>query len=76
MSQQTTTVTMIHLHAIVDLGPGGRRYILDPVTGITEITKITEITTEITEITMEIPEITIKGWGGGDVWCGGVGRCE
>ena len=44
------------------------------VTGITEITmEITEITTEIT---MEIPEITIKGWGGGDVWCGGVGRCE
>ena len=34
------------------------------VTGITEITKITEITTEITEITMEITKITIKGWGG------------
>ena len=54
----------------------GTIQIPDPVTGITEITKITEITTEITEITMEIPEITIKGWGGGDVWCGGVGRCE
>ena len=25
---------------------------------------------------MEIPEITIKGWGGGDVWCGGVGMCD
>ena len=32
--------------------------------------------TKITEITMEITEITIKEWGGGDVGCGGVGRCE
>ena len=50
---------------------------LKRVSGITEITKLTETTTEITtEITMEITEITIKGWGGGDVGCSGVGRCE
>ena len=57
--QSNCNCNRIHLYVIGNRSGLGSQKIT--VTGITEITKITEITTEIT---MEITKITIKGWDG------------